>query len=232
MKFIKWADNHRWFYTFAIISFMIVPIIVQIITTLISGQNGQGDWLGFWGSYLGIIPSGLIAYAVAKYQIDNEQKRLKEQFNQTKYIEDLTRINNKLRNFDSVFEYGVSHQYLLKDKSEAIQHYNKSDDELLDDMMNNLSTYMYKEKIFDSIAILLLDIEMMPKVRGSEVYKSIYELNEKLIDLSRWFGYVNSDSVPSGEGENAYIGLIDKYKDCKSAYYRVLKQIADEVYAT
>ncbi|MGL5899822.1 MAG: hypothetical protein ACRCZW_09225, partial [Lactobacillaceae bacterium] len=48
------------------------PLFVQY-TYWPQGTTGHGDWLGFWGSYLGIIPSGLIAYAVAWYQIDHEK---------------------------------------------------------------------------------------------------------------------------------------------------------------
>lgn len=48
------------------------PLLVQYIRRPI-GTTGNGDWLGFWGSYLGVIPSGLIAYAVARYQIDHEK---------------------------------------------------------------------------------------------------------------------------------------------------------------
>lgn len=71
--------------------FLLVPgIIVFVGGPLIVQYNNwtfwpkvHGDWLGFWGSYLGVIPSGLIAYAVARYQI--EQDRI---FSQKKQMED------------------------------------------------------------------------------------------------------------------------------------------------
>lgn len=196
-----------------------------------SGSSGNGDWLGFWGSYLGIIPSGLIAFAVASFQISNEQKRFKEQLNQTKYVENLMEISGKIRELDSVFEYGYSYQYLFKTRSEAKTFYNGLDGEELENMMKNLTNYMYEEKVFNRLATLLLDIEMMPRVRESEIYKSIYELRDKIIDLSNWFVHINSERVPVGEGENAYISLVDKYKSCNEQHRKVLKQIADEAYA-
>lgn len=51
--------------------FVVAPIMVEYIWSI---PSGKGDWLSFWGSYLGIIPSGLIAYFVAKYQIDKEHE--------------------------------------------------------------------------------------------------------------------------------------------------------------
>lgn len=207
------------------------PFLVQY-TNIISGSSGNGDWLSFWGSYLGVIPSGLIAYAVARYQIDNEKIRQKEQFNHTKHIDNLTAISKKLRKLDSVFEYGTSHQYLFKNKSEAKKYFEESDGQDLEDMMDIVVKHMHDSKIFENLTALLLDIDMMPKVRDTEVYIRINELNNKMDDLSSWFSYIDSGSVPSGEGEIAYIKMIDKYTSCYDSYHRALKQIADEVYAT
>lgn len=55
-----------------VIIFVVGPLLVQYNHWSL-GYRGSGDWLGFWGSYLGVIPSGLIAYLVAKYQIDNNK---------------------------------------------------------------------------------------------------------------------------------------------------------------
>lgn len=49
-------------------------ILVEIGITKIPGNGSDDGWLGFWGSYLGIIPSGLIAYGVARYQIVKDQQ--------------------------------------------------------------------------------------------------------------------------------------------------------------
>lgn len=49
----------------------VTPLLVEYI---VSVPSGKGDWLSFWGSYLGIIPSGLIAYFIAKYQIDKDRE--------------------------------------------------------------------------------------------------------------------------------------------------------------
>lgn len=50
---------------------IVTPLLVEYWIPI---PSGKGDWLGFWGSYLGVIPSGLIAYFVAKYQIDREHE--------------------------------------------------------------------------------------------------------------------------------------------------------------
>ncbi|MDC2804821.1 hypothetical protein [Leuconostoc suionicum] len=78
-KFVKWCDNHKWTYVIAILSFIIVPVWIEY-ASLLSGQHRiKGDWLSFWGSYLGVIPSGLIAFIVTKYQINNDRLIRKEE---------------------------------------------------------------------------------------------------------------------------------------------------------
>lgn len=60
--------------------FLGTPLVFQVGSFVSNGFGKgdfvvSGDWLGFWGGYLGIIPSGLIAYGVAKYQIDEDKKQ-------------------------------------------------------------------------------------------------------------------------------------------------------------
>ncbi|MCC8439877.1 hypothetical protein CRI85_05955 [Leuconostoc pseudomesenteroides] len=68
--------NKKWFWFLMVVLGVVIfvggPLLVQY-TQWPQGTTGHGDWLGFWGSYLGIIPSGLIAYLVAKQQIDSER---------------------------------------------------------------------------------------------------------------------------------------------------------------
>jgi|GEM_PF-3983551 len=81
--------------TWIVISIVIFagsPLLVQY-TGVIPGSKGNGDWLSFWGSYLGVIPSGLIAYFVAKSQIDAERHNERLKRNEDLYIQDLREIN-------------------------------------------------------------------------------------------------------------------------------------------
>lgn len=230
MNFIKWCDNHKWTYATAILSFIIVPVFVEYSSLFYGHHHIKGDWLSFWGSYLGIIPSGLIAYLVTKYQIGNEKIRQQEQFDHNRHIENLTNISKKLRKLDPIFEYGVTHQYLFKDEAEAEKYFDASDGLDLKNMMGNLINYMLKGNIFQKLAILILDIDMMPKVRGTSVSKRINELNNEIHDLSAWFSHISSGEVQDGEGKSAYVELVGKYKKCNDTYHRALKQIADEIY--
>lgn len=52
-------------------------IAACVILTIVIAQYffpHFGDWLNFWATFLGSIASGLIAYFIAKYQIDKEEK--------------------------------------------------------------------------------------------------------------------------------------------------------------
>lgn len=74
-------ENHKVALLIAIIA---IPLIIQIIFGIFNIISeielwnikfpDSSNWIGFWGSYLGIIPSGLIAYWVANYQINQDRK--------------------------------------------------------------------------------------------------------------------------------------------------------------
>lgn len=84
-----------------IVVFIGGPLLVQYIRRPI-GTTGNGDWLGFWGSYLGVIPSGLIAYFVAKFQIGEQKKVDRQQKNREVYLRDLKifyRLLHDMRSF-------------------------------------------------------------------------------------------------------------------------------------
>lgn len=71
--------NLLWFLVvLGVIVFFGGPIFIQY-NHWPQGSYGNGDWLGFWGSYLGVIPSGLIAYSVARYQIEADKEKLKKE---------------------------------------------------------------------------------------------------------------------------------------------------------
>ncbi|KMY78653.1 hypothetical protein [Leuconostoc mesenteroides] len=94
-------ENHK---VALLISILAIPLIIQIVFgvfNLISETESwnfkfpdSSNWIGFWGSYLGFIPSGLIAFLVAKQQIDLENRS-----------NDLRRAKNiKLTNLNSVYD--------------------------------------------------------------------------------------------------------------------------------
>ncbi|MGR8824432.1 hypothetical protein [Leuconostoc mesenteroides] len=88
----KWEDNvqekaqNLWEnHKVALLVFILVfPLVIQIIFSVFNiiaemelwsfRFPDSSNWIGFWGSYLGFIPSGLIAFLVAKQQIDSENK--------------------------------------------------------------------------------------------------------------------------------------------------------------
>lgn len=64
--------------------FIIFPLLVQMhfgwpyrLANFLT-QGSHSDWLQFWGSYLGVIPSGLIVYYVARIQINQQRENDKE----------------------------------------------------------------------------------------------------------------------------------------------------------
>lgn len=68
--------NKKWFWFLIVLGAVVFvggPLFVQY-NHWPQGTKGHGDWLSFWGSYLGVVPSGLIAYLVARYQIEKDNQ--------------------------------------------------------------------------------------------------------------------------------------------------------------
>lgn len=51
----------------------LVMIVSPLVLAFFMPNVGSGDWLGYWGSLLGTIPSGLIAYLIARYQVKKSE---------------------------------------------------------------------------------------------------------------------------------------------------------------
>ncbi|TOY70743.1 hypothetical protein DIS12_04615 [Leuconostoc citreum] len=92
-----------------LILFIALPLVIQmhwlpfyqLAKVLTPGSSS--DWLQFWGSYLGVMPSGLIAVFVASYQIESAQNQIDEArkedliiMRNTKIVDYLYEIKNAL----------------------------------------------------------------------------------------------------------------------------------------
>ena len=102
--------NKKWFWFLIVLGAVIFvsgPLFVQYNHWSL-GYRGSGDWLGFWGSYFGVVPSGLIAYLVAKYQIDNN-KTLEEK---KKFENSLpyAQIQYYTESYSGVFTYEIEYR--------------------------------------------------------------------------------------------------------------------------
>lgn len=108
-KFIR--ENKLW--TIVLILFIAIPLFIQmhwlpfyqIGAFLTPGDHG--DWLQFWGSYFGFIPTGLITFMVLKFQFkrqeiidknnfDEQLKKQKQEFIFEKEFEDLIFARNQV----------------------------------------------------------------------------------------------------------------------------------------
>lgn len=90
-------SNSQWFLV-AVASLILfgTPLLTQYYG-LVKGVSGnKADWLGFWGSYLGIIPSGLVTWAVAKKQIDSSRENDRKNYLEGLYLDDLREIKKIL----------------------------------------------------------------------------------------------------------------------------------------
>lgn len=80
---------------------LIILLIITIIGSLLIEYvgiipSGQGDWLSYWGSLIGVISSGIIASLIAMYQVDKSKEEERGNFIHQKQLQDLLLIKEQL----------------------------------------------------------------------------------------------------------------------------------------
>ncbi|ARN64098.1 hypothetical protein BMS97_01585 [Leuconostoc mesenteroides subsp. mesenteroides] len=88
--------NKKWFWFLIVLGAVVFvggPLFVQY-NHWPQGTKGHGDWLSFWGSYLGVVPSGIIAALVAGTQIKESNKQNHENAMQSLKVMNNTKLLN------------------------------------------------------------------------------------------------------------------------------------------
>lgn len=67
--------SNKWTYFILLGLFIAVPVVIQNSQVFLGDKTTHGDWLGFWGSYLGIIPAGLITYFMYLKEREIDRKK-------------------------------------------------------------------------------------------------------------------------------------------------------------
>lgn len=136
--------NKPW--SWVLIAFVIIPLFIQMhlwpiyqIASFITPGN-RDTWIQFWGSYLGIIPSGIIASLVASNQIkesnkQSEKTRLQEidRIAQAKIMENWYEVRQSLitikllinpMNTDNPYTYDDFVNHMLSENDQIFEHNN------------------------------------------------------------------------------------------------------------
>lgn len=184
-----------------LIFFVAFPLAVELGITYMPGNGSNDGWLGFWGSYLGSIPSGLIAYIVAKKQIDAEKNNYRKNHLEDMLLNDLRAIYLKLINLSKLAEISkfsdndmdlIGKRDLNNIVNEA-KKYKTISVEVVD-LVNNIPNYFKKEEIKRLSKKLSNSIEIICNVSDTlEAKKSVsdlsvsnYQNNPTDDNLKRW----------------------------------------------
>lgn len=98
--------------------FIAIPIFIQLHLgwvydlAIYVTRGNHSNWLQFWGSYLGVIPSGLIAWLVASKQIKSDRENSKIQHIESMYLDDLRQIQKilLLHHFSGQWQFPYNRQ--------------------------------------------------------------------------------------------------------------------------
>ncbi|MBU7455355.1 hypothetical protein [Leuconostoc fallax] len=230
-------DNHKVVLLIFIIGF---PMVIQIlfgIFNIVSRMKSwnfrfpdSSNWIGFWGSYLGIIPSGLIAYIVAKMQIDNDNTQNKTSSIQERHVKDLFQINNKIRKLDPVFHYGRTNLAFLNNEFDKIKKVDIKNSEDLEFQLERSEESLRKVEIFVVIGELMLDIQMMPQLRDSNIYKNLRRLETDFDMLSEQINNIYNDAEDRSDEVMLFRHIAGLYKACFFHYKEMLEILSNKIY--
>jgi len=122
---MKKLINNKWFIISIIIVVVILtPIILSQIIRIPTGRftiGAEDSWVGFFGNYSGGVIGGIVAYLIAKYQLDKQNKK---EFIQT-YSKELPVYISLRLEFEKIIEHlseliKILEQYKKKYNLEAI----------------------------------------------------------------------------------------------------------------
>lgn len=165
---------------FVFIGFILIPICIQmhwwpLYQVVIFLTPGNHDtWTQFWGSYLGFVPSGFVAYFVLKLQFEKQsnvdKSNFKEQLENQKqeflFEQDYSELSNlqsltienywQFKQFSEVIDNGTTRATLNSDWKEAWNGtiYNRSKITIWNDAFKQ-NTGSHHE---DSVSTLLINI--------------------------------------------------------------------------
>lgn len=96
--------------------------------------------------------------------------------------------------------------------------------------MYTLSDYLYKLNVFSLLDELLLDIDMMPKIRGTNIQANIKSINTEMHTVSSLFSdfFREIDRVDYGCTINT--NVIEHYRNAYDLYHETLGIIAKRIY--
>lgn len=84
---IKFLKKYEYvFYIIMMSVFIGIPILIQLHIGIVyelakkMTPGNHSDWIQFWGSYFGFIPTGLITFMVLKFQFNRQKKIDKDNF--------------------------------------------------------------------------------------------------------------------------------------------------------
>lgn len=148
-----------------------IPLFIAILfnTAIFSFAPGEiGDWIGFWGSYLGAIVSisGVLytTYLLienerkktSKADLQNDVKKVREMII-NKSVKELHYINNSIRNFESVAS--LWHKFFCE-SSPNVEEYKVELYVLMSEWKNNLKAEEYVLQIeIEQLQFMLLFLE-------------------------------------------------------------------------
>lgn len=146
-EFVKWV-----LIVLLAVSAFLVPFLIQLHWSypyklaLEVTPGNHSSWLGFWGSYLGVLPSGVIAAAVAGYQI----KAANKQSYQSRQQELIIMRNSKLIDYCYEMKGAVSKSIVVLDSRIQLEARINLEDQCL-------ARYRYEYFVSEDIANIFED---------------------------------------------------------------------------
>ncbi|MDI6572754.1 hypothetical protein [Leuconostoc lactis] len=174
--------NKPW--SWILILFIAVPVFIQIhwwpiYQIVVFFTPGNHDtWIQFWGSYLGIVPSGLIAYLVTRTQIDEQKKIDQQQRNREMYLNDLKKFYMLLHDMKSIIN---DIKTIQSDNFQIISGIPVNSDRIAKMIYNSFNETKYGLRVHTDVYIFS---KSLPTDGSQDIKNKASDLSEEIESIS------------------------------------------------
>lgn len=169
-----------------------IPLAIQLSSLVINGVDSgkyvvSGDWLAFWGGYLGVMPAGIMAWWVAEQQIKSDRKNARLAYIEQRYIEDLLKLRDIINSHSFSGEWIYPYNLYFSD-IEEVTKLTSEEVTLFRKMFLNISVDKDGKEIImtDSLFDLRSIIYVLPSSQNASIKQSADLMCENILLLAQY----------------------------------------------
>ncbi|WP_165314707.1 hypothetical protein [Weissella sagaensis] len=207
-----------------ILVFIGIPVLIQLHVEIVYDlakkmtPGNHSDWIQFWGSYLGIIPSGLVAWFVANKQIESSKENDKKNYLENMYLDDLKKLKDimLLHKFSGQWNFPYNNGLIGCLTSDEIDMFRKY---FLNIVSKDGKEEVRTDQLFEAKKI----VHGLPISKRECIREDIDKLCDEILELAIYkpseFKEMEDNYYITGKNKNKSPVDMQKFEDAENNWY-------------